>query len=62
MHFIIKERLVAEGHVTDTPALQTYSSVVSINIIWINFLIPALNDADVLTGEIQGAYFNAPCK
>lgn len=62
MVFTRKGRFVAGGHVTDPPATQTYASVVSRESVRIAFLIAALNDLDVMSADIQGAYLNAPCK
>jgi hypothetical protein len=57
-----KARLVAGGHQTDPPKESTYSSVVSRDSIRIAFTLAALNDLDVLSADVQGAYLNAPTK
>jgi hypothetical protein len=57
-----KARLVAGGHQTDPPKESTYSSVVSRDRIKIAFTLAALNDLDVLSANVQGAYLNAPTK
>ena len=57
-----KARLVAGGHQTDPPKESTYSSVVSRDSIRIAFTVAALNDLDVLSADVQGAYLNAPTK
>ena len=57
-----KSRLVAAGHTMDTPSSITYSSVVSHYSIHITFLVPALNDLDVMSADIGNAYLNAPNK
>ena len=44
------------------PAQSTYASVVSRDSVRIGFLIAALNDLDILAGDIGNAYLNAPCK
>lgn len=62
MDFTRKARFVAGGHVTDSPATQTYASVVSRESVRIAFLIAALNDLDIMSADIQGAYRNALCK
>lgn len=62
MDFSRKARFVAGGHVTDPPSTQTYASVVSRESVRIAFLIAALNDLDVMSADVQGAYLNAPCK
>jgi Reverse transcriptase (RNA-dependent DNA polymerase) len=62
MDFTRKARYVAGGHVADPPSTQTYASVVSRDSICIAFLIAALNDLDIMSADIQGAYLNAPCR
>ena len=57
-----KARLVARGHMTDPPKESTYSRVVSRDSIRIAFTLAALNDLDVLSADVQGAYLNAPTK
>ena len=57
-----KARLVAGGHKTDPPKESTYSSVVSRDSVRIAFTIAALNGLDVLVGDVQNAYLNAPTK
>ena len=54
--------MVAGGHTTVTPAALTYSSVVSRDSVRIIFLIAALNDLNVLSGDIQNAYLTAQCR
>ena len=61
-NFCRKARLVAGGHVTDTPASMTYSSVVSRDSVRICLTLAALNDLQVLSGDIQNAYLTAPNK
>ena len=53
---------VAGGHLTDVPTSMTYSSVVSRDSVQIGFLIAALNDLDILAGDIQNAFLSAPTK
>ena len=55
-----KARYVAGGHLTDPPASMTYSSVVSRESVRIAFLIAAVNQLQMLAGDIQNAYLNAP--
>ena len=55
-----KARYVAGGHLTDPPSSMTYSTVVSRESVRIAFLIAALNGLNVLAGDIQNAYLNAP--
>ena len=57
-----KARYVAGGHLTDPPTSITYASVVSRESVRIAFLVAALNGLDVLAGDIQNAYLNAPTK
>jgi hypothetical protein len=54
-----KARYVAGGYQTDPPKQRTYSSVVSRDSVRITFLVAALNDLEVSTCDISGAYFNA---
>ena len=61
-NFRRKACLVAGGHMTDTPALMTYSSVVSRDSVCICLTLAALNDLKVLLGDIQNAYLTAPNK
>ena len=55
-----KARYVAGGHLTDPPTYMTYSTVVSRESVRIAFLIAALNNLNVLAGDIQNAYLNTP--
>lgn len=57
-----KARFVAGGHKTEPPASITYASVVSRESVRLAFLLAALNDLDILAGDVQGAYLNAPCR
>ena len=54
-----KARFVAGGHLTDPPTSMTYASVVSRESVRIAFLIAALNDLQILCGDIGNAYLNA---
>ena len=58
--FTGKAHLVAGGHMTDTPASLTYSSVVSRESVRIALLLAALNGLDVKTCDIGNVYLNAP--
>jgi hypothetical protein len=60
LDFTRKTRLVAGGHVTDLPAIITYASVLSRELVRIALLIAALNDLDVLGADISNAYLTAP--
>lgn len=57
-----KARYVAGGHKTEPPTSITYASVVSRESVRIAFLVAALNELDILAGDVQGAYLNAPCR
>ena len=57
-----KARYVAGGHLTDVPSSMTYSTVVSRDTVRIGFLVAALNDLDILAGDIQNAFLEAPTK
>ena len=57
-----KARYVAGGHLTDVPTHMTYSSVVSRDTVRIGFLMAALNGLDILAGDIQNAFLEAPTK
>ena len=46
--FTRKARLLADGHKTDPPQTNTYSTVVSHDSVRIAFLYATLNDLDVL--------------
>ena len=60
-NFCRKARYVADGHKTDTPSHITYSSVVSRDSVRIMLLITALDELDILSGDIENAYLTAPC-
>jgi Reverse transcriptase (RNA-dependent DNA polymerase) len=60
--FTRKARYVGGGHVTKPPSTHTYASVVSRESVRIAFLYAALNDLNIMSADIQGAYLNAPCK
>ena len=55
-NFRRKARLVAGGHMTDTPNTLTYSSVVSCDSVRIALTIAALNELSVMACDIQNAY------
>ena len=54
-----KARFVAGGHQTEPPKDITFASVVSRDSIRLAFLVAALNDLDILSADISGAYLNA---
>ena len=55
-----KTRLVAGGHMTETPSVLTYSSVVSRESVRIALILAALNALQVKTSDIENAYLTAP--
>ena len=61
-NFRRKARLVAGGHMTDTPNTLTYSSVISRDSIRIALTITALNELNVMACDIQNAYLTAECR
>ena len=61
MDFTRKARYVAGGHKTQMPEAPTYASVVFRESIHIGLLMAALNDLEVMSSDIAGAYQNAPC-
>ena len=60
--FKCKARLVAGGHMTETPAVMTYASVVSRETVRIALTMAALNDLEVKASDVQNAYLTAPCE
>ena len=61
-NFRRKARLVAGGHMTETPATLTYSSVVPRDSVRIALTIATLNDLQVMACDIQNAYLTADCQ
>jgi hypothetical protein len=58
-----KSRYVAGGHLAPVvPKFMTYSSVVSRESVRMAFTIAALNDIDVIAGDISHAYLHAKTK
>ena len=55
-----KSRLVAGGHMTDTPAAITYFSVVSSESVRLALMLAALNALEVKCGNVMNAYITAP--
>jgi hypothetical protein len=62
MDFTRKARFVAGGHMTDLPSNITYSSVVARDSVRLAFLLAALNDLEILGGDIGNAYLQAETK
>ena len=61
-NFRRKARMVAGGHMTETPSSITYSSVVSRDSVRIAFLYAALNGLKVFACDIQNAYLTEKCR
>ena len=59
-NFRRKARLVASGHLTNTPTEMTYASVVSRESVRIALTLAALNNLEVKTADIENAYLTAP--
>ena len=59
-NFCHKARLIAGGHMTDTPASITYASVVSCESVRIALTLAALNGLQVKTADIKNAYLQMP--
>ena len=57
-----KARLVAGGHMTETPKYMTYSSIVGREKVRIALTIAALNNLQVKAGGVMNAYVTAPCR
>jgi hypothetical protein len=57
-----KSWYVAGGLMNEPPRAVTYASVVSRESVRIGFLIPALNDLNILSADIQNAYLTSPCQ
>jgi hypothetical protein len=58
--FKFKARMVAGGHMVETPPFLTYASVVSRETVRIALTIAALHDLEVKTADVQNAYLTAP--
>ena len=61
-NFRCKARLVAGGHMTETLATLTYSSVVLHDSVWIARTLAALNYLQVMLCDIQNTYLMADCR
>jgi hypothetical protein len=59
MDFSRKARICARGDQTDPPSSITYASVVTRESIRIGLLVAALNDLDIMSADVAGAYLNA---
>ena len=59
-NFRRKARFCADDHKTEAPTSVTYSTVVSRDSVRIILLIAALNELDILSGDIQNAHLTVP--
>ena len=57
-----KARYVAGGHLANPPSFITYVSLISLDSARLDLIIAALNELDILAGDIQDAYLNASTK
>ena len=55
-----KCQFVANGSRADVTDIPTYASVVSRESVRIAFTLAALNGLDLMAGDCEGAYLNAP--
>lgn len=60
MDFTQKARCVGGGHTMTPPISMTYASVISRESVRICLALAALNDLDVMMGDIRNAYLTAP--
>ena len=58
-NFRRKVRFVADGHLVETPASITYSTVVSRDSVRILLMIAALNELDIQGCDVQNAFLSA---
>jgi hypothetical protein len=58
--FRFKSRMVAGGHMIDTPPFLTYASVVSRETVRIALLMASLHDLEVMAADVENAYLTAP--
>ena len=56
-----KARICARGDQIDTPPSATYASVVTRESIRIGFVLASLNNLNILSAGVSGAYLNASC-
>jgi len=56
-----KARICARGDQIDTPPNVTYASVVTRESIRIGFMLASLNELNILSADVSGAYLNALC-
>ena len=58
-NFRKKARFIADGHLVETPASITYSTVVSRDSVRLILLVASLNDLDVMGCDVQNAFLSA---
>ena len=58
----LKAQFVAGSHLTNPPKDSVFSSVVLRDSVRLAFTLAALNGLQVLAGDVQNAYLNAPTK
>ena len=59
-YFHRKARLVAGGHMKETPADMTYASVISRESVRLALMIAALKALELKCGDVMNAYITAP--
>ena len=59
-YFRRKSRVVAGGHMTDTPAAITYAIVVLRESVRLALMLAALNALEVKCGDVMNAYITTP--
>ena len=57
-----KARLVAGGHMSDTPKCMTHSGIVGRETVCIALTFATLNELQVKAGDVMNAYVTAPCR
>jgi hypothetical protein len=55
-----KAQFIAGGHMTETPATNTYASVESRESVSITLTLAVLNNFEVKMADIKNAYLTAP--
>ena len=62
MDFTRKARDVTVRHIADSPLYITFAGVLCSDSVRLAFIISLLYDLDILSGDIQHVYLNAPTK
>jgi hypothetical protein len=55
----LKSRLVAGGHRKDPPKEDVFSSIVSMEVVRLGFLLVRMNGLKVCAGDVGNAFLNA---